>query len=70
MILNTVPWSNKPPVQMFVPGFDVRELPLSLRNINNVKYRSDGKLVALGYDGQIFLLSDSDGDGRLCDPCW
>jgi putative heme-binding domain-containing protein len=52
-----------PPVQMFVPGFTVRELPLDLTNINNVKYRPDGKLVALAYDGNIWLLSDSDGDG-------
>ena len=55
--------TNPPPVQMFVPGFTVRELPVSLPNINNVKYRPDGKLVALGYNGQIYLLSDTDGDG-------
>jgi putative heme-binding domain-containing protein len=55
--------TNPPPVQFFVPGFTARELPVSLKNINNVKYRGDGKLVALGYDGQIFLLSDADGDG-------
>jgi putative heme-binding domain-containing protein len=54
---------NPPPVQMFVPGFSVRELPLKLTNINNVKYRSDGKLVAVGYDGRIWLLSDTDHDG-------
>jgi putative heme-binding domain-containing protein len=55
--------SNPPPVQMLVPGFSVRELPLALNNINNLKYRPDGKLVALGYDGHVYLLSDSDGDG-------
>src|SRR5205823_13605057 len=49
--------SNPPPVQMLVPGFTVRELPVSLNNINNVRYRADGKLVALGYDGHIHLLS-------------
>lgn len=54
---------DPPPVQMFVPGFAVRELPISLPNINNVKYRPDGKLVALAYDGDVYLLSDSDGDG-------
>ncbi len=58
---NTV--SNPPPVQMLVPGFTARPLPLELPNINNVKYRADGKLYALGYDGQIWLLSDTDGDG-------
>ena len=55
--------ANPPPVQMFVPGFSVRELPVSLKNINNLKYRPDGKLVALGYNGRIYLLSDSNGDG-------
>jgi putative heme-binding domain-containing protein len=54
---------NPPPVQMFVPGFTVKELPVDLTNINNVRYRSDGKLVALAYDGNIYLLSDTDGDG-------
>jgi hypothetical protein len=55
--------TNPPPVQLFVRGFTVRELPLSLKNINNVKYRPDGKLVALGYDGQIYILRDTDGEG-------
>jgi putative heme-binding domain-containing protein len=54
---------NPPPVQMFVPGFTVKELPVDLTNINNVRYRSDGKLVALAYEGNIYVLSDSDGDG-------
>lgn len=55
--------SNPPPIQMLVPGFTVRELPLQLNNINSVKYRADGKLVALGYDGTVYLLTDTDGDG-------
>ncbi|MEO5801955.1 MAG: hypothetical protein ABIR24_00375, partial [Verrucomicrobiota bacterium] len=55
--------SNPAPVQMFLPGFSVRQLPIELSNINNVKYRDDGKLVALGYDGKIWILSDTDGDG-------
>jgi glucose/arabinose dehydrogenase len=54
---------NPPPVQILVPGFTVRQLPVDLPNVNNVLYRPDGKLVALGYDGNIYLLSDSDGDG-------
>ncbi len=54
---------NPPAVQMLVPGFEVRELPLELPNINNVLYRADGKLIALGYDGSIWLLKDTDGDG-------
>ncbi len=52
-----------PPVQVLLPGFTVRELPVDLPNINNVRYRPDGKLVALGYNGNVYLLSDSDGDG-------
>jgi putative heme-binding domain-containing protein len=52
-----------PPVQMFVPGFSVRELPVKLSNINNVLYREDGALVALAYDGNVYLLRDTDGDG-------
>src|SRR5688500_14032092 len=51
------------PVHMLVPGFTVRELPVKLTNINNVEYMPDGKLLALGYDGRLHLLWDSDGDG-------
>ena len=54
---------DPPVVQMFVPGFTVKELPLKIGNLNNVRYRHDGKLVAQGYDGRIYLLTDSDGDG-------
>ena len=55
--------ANPPAVQMLVPGFTVKELPVQIPNINNIKYRADGKLVALGYNGQIYILSDTDGDG-------
>src|SRR5262249_30389861 len=55
--------ADPPPVQVLLPGFTVRELPVDLPNVNNVRYRADGKLVALAYDGNIHLLSDSDGDG-------
>lgn len=54
---------DPPPVKMLVPGFTVRELPLDLTNINNLKYRPDGRLVAIAYNGDIHLLSDTDGDG-------
>jgi putative heme-binding domain-containing protein len=54
---------DPPAVQMFVPGFSVRRLPVELTNINNVKYRPDGTLVALAYDGKVYLLRDTDGDG-------
>jgi len=56
------PVNNPPIVQMLVPGFEVRVLPVDLTNINNLRYRGDGKLYALGYDGNIWLLSDSTGD--------
>jgi putative heme-binding domain-containing protein len=54
---------NPPAVQMLQPGFSVRELPLELTNVNNVRYRADGKLMTLGYNGDLHLLSDTDGDG-------
>ena len=54
---------NPPAIQMLQPGFSVREIPVELTNVNNVRYRSDGKLVTLGYNGDIHLLSDTDGDG-------
>jgi putative heme-binding domain-containing protein len=57
------PLADPPPVQMLVPGFAVRQLPVDLTNINNLRYRDDGKLVALAYSGNIYLLSDTDGDG-------
>jgi putative heme-binding domain-containing protein len=51
------------PVHMLVPGFTVRELPLKLTNLNNIAYGPDGRLYAVGYDGRIHALVDSDGDG-------
>lgn len=50
-------------VQMLVPGFTVRALPLELPNLNAVRYRADGKLVALSFSGKVYLLSDTDDDG-------
>src|SRR6188474_1716365 len=55
--------SNPPPVRMLVPGFTVRELPLSLNNINNLVFAPDGRLFAMCYDGNVFQLVDTDGDG-------
>jgi glucose/arabinose dehydrogenase len=54
---------NPPPVQMIVPGFVVRELPLELPNINNVEYGPDGRLYAAGFNGKVYRLEDTDGDG-------
>ena len=51
------------PVRMTVPGFTVRELPVELTNINNLEYAPDGRLFAVGYDGRIHILTDTNGDG-------
>jgi putative heme-binding domain-containing protein len=50
-------------VRMLIPGFSVQELPIDLPNINNLRFRPDGALSALGYDGRIWLLKDTNGDG-------
>src|SRR3954470_8352689 len=50
-------------VQMLVPGFTVQELPLKLSNQNNLRFAPDGTLMSLGYDGRIWRLRDTDGDG-------
>ncbi len=54
---------DPPAIQMLVPGFAVREIPVALANVNNVRFRPDGTLVTLGYGGDIHLLRDTDGDG-------
>jgi putative heme-binding domain-containing protein len=50
-------------VQMLLPGFTVRELPVKLTSLNNLEYAPDGRLFAGGYDGRFHLLRDLDGDG-------
>src|ERR1041385_1426685 len=55
--------TNGPLIQMLAPGFTVRELPLKLPNINNLLFTGDRRLLALGYDGRIWLLRDTNGDG-------
>ena len=52
-----------PALHMLVPGFTVRTLPVDLTNLVNLQYRHDGVLVALGYNGNIWLVRDSNGDG-------
>lgn len=51
--------SNPPPVQMLIPGFQVRELPLDLNNINNLVCSPDGRIFALLYDGDVMQLTDT-----------
>ncbi len=57
---------------MLVPGFTVTELPLRLSNQNNLRFAPDGTLTALGYDGRVWRLRDTDGDGLedTAEPFW
>ncbi len=50
-------------IQMLVPGFTVRELPVKLTSLNNIEFAADGRLFAGGYDGRFHVLRDTDGDG-------
>jgi len=61
-LLNPAIIAGEPIVHMLVPGFTVRELSVRLPNINNLRFAPDGRLTALGYDGRVWLLRDSDGD--------
>lgn len=63
LFLSSIAQAEEPAVHMLVPGFTVRELPVKLSNINNLRFAPNGKLTALGYDGRVHLLSDTDGDG-------
>ena len=53
----------EPQFQSLVPGLTVRPLPVRLKNINSVDYGPDQRLYAAGYDGRIWALKDTDGDG-------
>ena len=62
----------EPVIHMLVPGFTVRELPVKLNNVNNLRFAPDGRLTALGYDGRIWLIKDTNGDGLedTVEPFW
>src|SRR5262249_13777279 len=55
--------SEAPPIQMLIPGFEVRELPLQLKNINSLACSPDGRIFALCYNGNVMQLKDTNGDG-------
>src|ERR1043166_6723885 len=59
-------------IHMLVPGFTVQELPVHLSNINNIRFAPDGRLFALGYDGRVHVLRDTNGDGLedRVEPFW
>lgn len=64
--------TNDPVIHMLVPGFTVEELPVHLSNQNNLRFAPDGSLTALGYDGRIWRIRDTDGDGfeDRAEPYW
>lgn len=55
--------ASEPLVQALMPGFEAQELPVRLSNQNNLRFAPDGSLTSLGYDGRIWRLTDTDGDG-------
>ena len=62
-VVSMLAGSDQTNVWMLTPGFTVRELPVHLSNLNNLRFTPDGKLSALGYDGRIHILRDTDDDG-------
>src|SRR5689334_1694021 len=55
--------TNEKMVSIMMPGFRVQELPVHLSNVNNLRFSPGGKLTAICYDGHIYFLGDTDGDG-------
>ena len=55
--------ADEPRVESLVLGMDIRRLPVDLTNIDSVEYGPDGRLYAAGYDGRVYVLTDTDGDG-------
>ncbi|HVR75027.1 MAG TPA: hypothetical protein VMT52_11870, partial [Planctomycetota bacterium] len=59
-------------LRFLVPGFLVKELPVSLTNVNDLLYLPDGRLLLLTYDGRVLVLEDTDRDGleESVQPFW
>jgi len=55
--------NDSSPITPLAPGIVVEPLPIRLPNINNLRFWPDGRLTALGYNGKVYLLKDTDGDG-------
>ena len=51
------------PIHVLLPGFVAEEIPVHLPNANNLRFAPDGSLTVLGYDGRVWRVTDSDGDG-------
>lgn len=66
VIASTAAVGGEPPAaaRMLVPGFTIRELPVSLTSLNNIEYAPDGRLFAGGYDGRFHVLRISP-DGKV-----
>ncbi len=64
--------TNGSPVHLLVPGFTAQELPIKLSNQNNLRFAPDGTLTSLGYDGKVWRLRDTNGDGLedTAEPFW
>ena len=63
LVTGAAPQAEGPRVDLLVPGITVKRLPVDLTNINSLEYGPDGRLFAAGYDGEVHVLTDTDGDG-------
>lgn len=45
-------------IRPIVPGFVAEELPITLPNVNNLRFSPNGDLFALGYNGHVYVLRD------------
>ncbi len=57
------PANESSPVRMLIPGFTVQELTVRVPGVNQLRFAPDGRLFALGQDGRIYLLRDTNGAG-------